>query len=484
MAQFGSTNAGGAGDKKPPSDNSGIAGYQEIPEEDRKKAKKFFDYAKQVSESGQFDYAITLFIQGLQLDPEAVDQHQFLRDISLKRKAAGGKAMGMLAQMKLPKAKEDRQAMLNAETLLAHDPGNTSHMVALMQAAHKAGHYDTVLWIGPVLLRGNLEGGKPNVNHFIVLKDIYKSIERYDLSYQASQLAVQLRPNDMDLEAETKNLSALDAMQKGKYQTATSFVQSARNMDKQKDLLEQDKDFRGVDVLTRKVQETEAEFNQDPNDASRLKKYIGALEATEDSQYENRAIEILDDAFGRTKQFWMRQKLGAIRLKQLGRMDRSLRDDLQKSPTDESLKQEYQQFVRQRAEQELEEFQLWVENYPTATNIRYDVGTRLFQLHRFDEAIPVFQQVRADPKYRVDAGVYLGRAFLESEFLEEAVETLRGVIEEHPQADDKAMNMRYWLGRALEKQGDTASALKEYSRVAQIDFNYKDVQQRIRKLRS
>ena len=49
---------------------------------------------------------------------------------------------------------------------------------------------------------------------------------RYDLAYQASQLAVQLRPNDMDLEGKAKNLSALDAMQKGKYQTAKSFIKS------------------------------------------------------------------------------------------------------------------------------------------------------------------------------------------------------------------------------------------------------------------
>lgn len=461
------------------------AEYQDIPEEDRVKAKQVFDYAKRVADQGQLDYAITLYVQGLGTDPEAVEQHQALRDVSLKRKAGGGKAMGMMAQMKLPKAADDKQKMLNAETLLAHDPGNSAHMVTLIQSAHKAGFYETVLWVGPILLRANLDlGAKQNVNHFIVLKDIYSSIEKYDLAYQAAQLAVQMRPNDMDLEAETKNLSALEAMQKGKYTTAKSFRDSIKNMEKQAELLEKDKDFHNVDVLTRRAMEADEEFKKDPNDVARLKKLVAALEQTEDPENENRAIEILNEAYERTRQFWMRQKLGAIRLKQIMRMDRSMREDVTKNPADEDLRKEYIQFRKERAEQELAEFQLWAEHYPTATNIRYDVGTRLFELQRFDEAIPVFQQARSDPKYRVDAGVYLGRAFLESGFMEEAVETLKGVIEEHPQADEKAMNMRYWLGRALEQNGDTAPALKEYSRVAQIDFGYKDVQTRIKKLRS
>jgi hypothetical protein len=44
--------------------------------------------------------------------------------------------------------------------------------------------------------------------------------------------------------------------------------------------------------------------------------------------------------------------------------------------------------------------------------------------------------------------------------------------------------MHYWYGRALEEKGDTAAAVKNYSQVAQWDFNYKDVQTRIKALRA
>ena len=48
----------------------------------------------------------------------------------MKRKASGGKDLGMMEKMKLKRpTKDDRQNMLNAEKLLSYEPGNPDHMV-------------------------------------------------------------------------------------------------------------------------------------------------------------------------------------------------------------------------------------------------------------------------------------------------------------------------------------------------------------------
>jgi tetratricopeptide (TPR) repeat protein len=236
--------------------------------------------------------------------------------------------------------------------------------------------------------------------------------------------------------------------------------------------------------MARAIQQTEADYLADPDDEVKVRKFVAALEQTEDPKHENTAIEVLERTYEKVRKFSLRQKAGQLRLKQLERMRRAMAADVQKNPGDEELKRDYQKFVKDKAEQELSEFRLWSDNYPTDTSIRFNIAQRLFHLGRYDEAIPVLQQVRSDPKYRIDASVFLGRAFLESQFMEEAIDTLKAVIEEYPiQDDDKAKNMHYWLGRALEHQGETAQAIKEYSRVAQVEFTYRDVQQRIRKLR-
>jgi hypothetical protein len=40
---------------------------------------------------GLFEYAIDLYLDGLKLDPGNIDVHKELREVSLRRKAAGGR---------------------------------------------------------------------------------------------------------------------------------------------------------------------------------------------------------------------------------------------------------------------------------------------------------------------------------------------------------------------------------------------------------
>ena len=45
------------------------SGYQNIPEDQRTKAQIFFARGKTVADTGQFDYSIEMFLQGLTIDP-------------------------------------------------------------------------------------------------------------------------------------------------------------------------------------------------------------------------------------------------------------------------------------------------------------------------------------------------------------------------------------------------------------------------------
>ena len=460
-------------------------GYRDIPEEDQRRAKDFFKKGDDVVKTGGYDYAIEMYLQGLAIDPENVDAHQTLREISLKRKASGGKDLGMRDKWGVKTNSSDEKAnMLAAEKLLAYDPGSTSRMLQMMQSAHKAGFYDTVMWIGGIAMRANGESKKPDYSIYMSLKDIYKDLERWKEAADAAKFAAQLRPDNMDLETERKNLDTLHTMNEGKYGKAKSFRESVRNMDEQRKLLDQDKDVRSEDLVSRAIKEAEAEWQAEPNEPGKLSKYVDALLKTERAEEEHKAIEVLEHAYERTKQFRWRQRVGLIKFAQLKRMDRSMREEIIKDKENPELRQRYAEFVRERAQTELGELSQWVDAYPTDTSFRYQMAQRMFALGRFDEAIPVFQHVRNDPKFRVDATSFLGRAFLENKFVEEAVETLKQSIEDYQlKGDEKSKEMYYWYARALEEKGDIPSAVKAYSQVAQWDFNYRDVQGRIKRLR-
>lgn len=463
-----------------------IEGYTAIPEEDRRKAKAFFDRAAAVAGTGNFDYAIELFLNGLALDPDSVEAHQALRDVSLKRKASGGKTLGMFERMKFMRpSRDDKQNLLNAEKLLAYDPGNTDYMQQVLQSAHRGGFYDTVLWMGPIFLKANAESAKPDFHKFIVLKDVYRALKQWKLATDACHYAASMRPDDMDLQAELKNLGAQQTMEAGRYGESGSFRESVVDAEGQQRLLEQDKGVLSEDILQRNIREAQAEYDADPNEPGKLMRLVEALVKTEQMEYENRAIELLESWFKKTGQFRFRGTAGQIKMKQLARMERSMRAEVARNPADEDLKRSYLQFVQEKAEEELKEYQLASEAYPTDLGLKYNIALRLFELRRYDEAIPRFQEALSDPKVRTDATVYLGRAFLEAGFFDEAVDTLKSAIESYQlRGDQRSKDMHYWFGRALEAAGDVTQALKNYSQVAQWDFNYKDVQTRIRSLRA
>ncbi len=463
-----------------------LQGYQDVPEEDRRKAKVFFDRGKTVADTGNFEYAIEMYLQGLQLDPEEIEAHKAIREISLKRKASGGKNLGMFERMKIGRpTKDDKSNMLNAEKLLAYDPGNTDHMQSLLQNAHRAGYFDTVMWIGQIFQKANADSAKPEFSKFIVLKDVYKDLRQWKLATDACHYAARLRPDDMDLQTELKNLGAQHTMDEGRYGSGKSFRDSIRDADKQQQLMEGDKDVRSMDSMTRGIREAEAEFNADPSEAGKLMKLVDALVKTEQTEHELRAMELLDQQYQNNKQFRFRLARGQIRMRQLAREERALRAQVQANAGDAEVIERYKQFTRDRAEEELSEYQQAAEAYPTDSRYKFEVAKRLFQLGRFDEAIPAFQSAGQDPKYRNDSRMAIGQAFLEAGFVDEASETLRALIEEYPlKGDTKSKEMYYHYGRALEQGNDMPSAIKCYSQVAQWDFNYRDVQARIKRLRS
>ena len=460
--------------------------YHQIPEADQKKAKAFFDRGNTVAGTGNYEYAIEMYLNGLAVDPDAVEAHETLRGIAMKRKATGGKAKGMMEKMKLGRpSKDDKQNLRNQEELLSYDPGSTDHMVGVLQNAVRGGFFETVMWIGPILQKANADSPKPDVKKFILLRDAYKALKKWKLAADACNYAVLLRPDDMDLLNELKNLGAMDTMDKGKYDQGGSFRSSQKDADKQDLLNKQESRVQTIDMMSPVIEAAKKEYLADPTEPGKINKYADALAKTEQPELENQAIDLLQNAFEKTRQFRFRLRIGELRMQQMKRMERSLRAVAAANPQDADAKQAYAEFRQDQVQNELAEFQLASENYPTQASYKWEVGQRLVLLRRYEEAIGVLQQLRVDPKYRFDAGFQLGTAFLHAGFVDESIDTLAAVINDYPaKGDAKSTEMAYVYGRALEQKGEKVAAVKAYSQVAQAQFNFRDVQVRIKKLRA
>jgi tetratricopeptide (TPR) repeat protein len=150
-------------------------------------------------------------------------------------------------------------------------------------------------------------------------------------------------------------------------------------------------------------------------------------------------------------------------------------------------RQAVQHHLREQLRFELGVFKERTRQYPTDLRVRYQYGLRLFKAGRHDEAIPVLQEARNDPKIRSTCNLYIGRCFFEKGYHAQAIDILKEAARTHePPDDDLGKDLLYRLGRAHEAAGQKEEALKIYGQIIQWDYNYRngEVRKRIDDLKN
>jgi len=163
-------------------------------------------------------------------------------------------------------------------------------------------------------------------------------------------------------------------------------------------------------------------------------------------------------------------RIGDIRIRQMTRRFHKLKSANDKTGAAKQAKQQL--------EFELEEFTERATNYPTDLAVKYELGRRQFLSGDLDSAIASFQQAQRDPKRHIAAMNYLGQAFAGKEWFREAAETYEKVLQTE-MSEERGKELRYSFADVLEKMGELQRARDQLSIVAQADFNYKDVRQRM-----
>ena len=190
----------------------------EFPEELKDRGREFFRKGAEVAYALNYDYAIELFLDGISFWPDALDEgHKPLRDIALRRQAGGGKKSGFTDKSKFRKMsdKNPKDAMLKAEYLLCKYPSHIGHLTDALKGAIEAGFKATALWMANCLFDANRQLTKPSHATYIFLRDCYAKLEVYNMALQSCAQALQIKPNDSDLQQIMRDLSAQATMQQG-----------------------------------------------------------------------------------------------------------------------------------------------------------------------------------------------------------------------------------------------------------------------------
>jgi len=453
---------------------------------DKAKARSWFQKGMNLAEKKNYDYAIESYISGLHFWPDAVDEgHKPCRAAALFR---GKKKISFTDGMKYKTSgKDPKIAMLNAEMLLSKEPQNISYMEALFKNAAKGKYYDTAMWIGEILADATAREEKLNPARFTLLREIYEKIgddnteTNPPLAIAALERAVEalsrlrtIKPNDLTISTELRDISGKLTILKGQYSTADTFRDSISDTELQKELHDKDRIVQSDQRLDELIEQAKIRYDKEPTNANAINELVNLLCRRENEQEETKAIGILVKACKDTNEYRYKMQADDIRIKQLRRQAKKI--------TSSKDKEAARKLIKEMKLFELKSLRDRVKHYPTDLRIRYQYGVKLFEAKLYDEAIPVLQEARNNPKTRTFCSLYIGRCFFEKGYYQQAADIFREAAESHESPDDElGKELHYWLGRTYEAEKQTEDALKIYGQIIQWDYNYRngDVRKRM-----
>lgn len=472
-----------------------VAGPPAFTDVDKNKARAWFKKAAALRDQRNYDYALECIITGLGFWPDAVEEgHMPLMSLALQRQQAGGKKPSMMDGMKHSMSGKDaKAALLNAETLLSKDPSNPGYLDGVLKNAAKLELVETVKWIAPKVLESLRNDKKINPARFKSYRETLKEFcERCDargdaateaellsLAVESVELQLGASPGDMALKDEQRDLAGRLTITKGKYSTSSTFRESVLDVDKQ--TLMQEQEQRGKQAeskLDALVVNARKELAANPTVAGKINALVDLLLKTERKSDEDEAVEVLLTSFRASANYSFKLRADDIRLRQVARITRQL-----KAKAHETGSEDDQQNARlaemDETATELDVFRERVKNYPTDLRLKYRLGSALFRVGDYDEAIPVLQGAQGDPRNRTRALLMLGRCFHEKDLPGEAVEILKEALDSYElQGDETHKELLFRLGVSHKAAGNKDEAKAVLGKLLRQDYNYADGQAR------
>lgn len=460
---------------------------------DEGKAAKFFQHAKTVQETGNYEYAMQLWLSGVRLHPNGIPgiesffgaATQYLGDPASKK--GPGKDL-----VKSVSGSTDVDKYLRALLDWAMKPAEAFLALKAMESATGLGLREAGLWVGERAFALCLREKNDKRRKELLMKvaQAFVKIEAADRAVQAAEAALKADPSDGELSAWVRDLAATATMSRGGYGNSGKeggFRDNIRDAGKQRQLEEADRIVKTEETVDRLVSNAEDEFIKRPNDLPTMEVLAKRLLERGKPQDEAKAYDLYMQMYTQFNTFRFRELAGDIKIRQQSRKVRELERMVEKaSEAEKGLVQSMLQ-NEQDALLKLEttEFKQRVAEYPTDLGKKYELGKRYYQTGNYDDAIALFQQSQVDAKLRVMSLAFLARSFQKISYFDEAVQTFRGALTAGDMAPEMNLELQYDLMTALMDQGKAsknAEAVREADKIASAiamkQFNYRDVKQK------
>jgi tetratricopeptide (TPR) repeat protein len=457
------------------------------------KARKFFDRALAVHDSTNYEYAMTLWLQGLRHDPTSVPGLEAFWKSATEY--LSGDARGRSAtkdQIEAVAGRTPVDKYLSALLQWGTRPFDWSGAgLSALEQAVKIGLKEPGQWIGKRVLGLAGQDPKAKKGSFVQLMNLLAEVGAFDQAVTAGEIACRLDPSDARLAGEVKNMSAQATMKKSGFEEgstveAGAFRRNVKDISAQRAVEEEERIVKTEEVQVRAIDRAKQDYESRPADVGAIQKYVRNLLERGTTDDEKTAYAVLKRAYADTQNYRFKAQAGDLNLRVARRKMESIKAAAAADPSNAERQQAAAKAERQFAEMEVKEYEERVANSPTDLQLRFELGRRLLAVGNDERAIEQLQQARGSPAILTQVLMGLGIAFARLGWLDEAEQSYRDAIASHPIATDElAAELRYGLMDVLQRRATDArevaaaeEAFKLASGIAVQRIGYKDIRVR------
>jgi tetratricopeptide (TPR) repeat protein len=451
----------------------------------RRIAAENYDRARQVMNSGNYDYAVQLLLTCCRIDPANFSFRQTLR--RAQREKYGNNLRGsrfaffttprLKARVKTAKASGDYLKALDVgEQLLSKNPWDVGTQMDMAEAFDALGLLDLAVFSLDQARQKNPKD--PTLNR--ALARLFEKRGDFQKAIALWQLVKQAVPTDVEAAHKAKDLAASETIARGQYQESVSGSKPSPVLAKveQQNTDRQDKAVRDAAAIEKRIE-------ADPTEPSLYVQLAGLYRK---AGQEDRARNVLQQGLGPTgKHFLLQVELMELDLLPLRRnvelTDAKLKklkdrpaDETDDEPTPDELLRGRAKLVKEINAREIEIYRTKADRYPTDLSHRLELGVRLLKADLLDEAIAELQQARRDDKLRGRAALYLGLCFrrrnnwrLAQRNFEEALQNLS------PADDTNRKEVLFQLATGSAEAGELQRAVDLGHELANLDYGFRQI---------
>jgi tetratricopeptide (TPR) repeat protein len=471
------------------------AGLPPVTPAVRQRLQAVFEHSQRCTEKADYDYAHDLLTQCLVEDPaNLVYLQHFLGNLSQKygnnkKGARFATLMTTGTRMALNKAANKgqwRDAFAAACEALKSNPWETSTLLRLAEAYQQIGCDECQLYA----LRWALDAAPKDVTVNRRAAETLARLGQFDQAISCWRRVEQARPGDEEAAKAISQLSVEKTIQQGGYDqellqrstSGLSELEPSSSWRLPSGLADGGKSAKhGTKLNEQREKELLEAIERQPAQVSFYLE-LGELFAAQNRLRE--ATEILTQALAASGggDLTVRERLEDVHLRRAQKQVQIAQRRAEQEKTEEAIELARRMEV-QANQAELEVYAARASRNPGNSLLQYELGLRCKQAGKFKEAIQAFQAARDDSRNKASVQLHLGESFQHIRQFRLALSSYEAAIEvaDDMQPDSKKLAL-YRAGVLAADLGDRERAEKYLTRLAAIDFGYRDVADRLDKL--